>query len=150
MRRITFIFVFICHIFFCLQAPAQEPVLSKLENDIALNKIKLKEQGIIAQDREKIFTQLAYDINQLAEIHFNKNEYEKATKLFVEADAFTRQFHESTYARYKYQLAEYEAKLPEYDKEKNQTKKDVLYKAGRIMVSVLLSQLITEAKYFYD
>jgi len=121
-----------------------------LQSDIAVNKTKLKEQSITAENREKIFTQLAYDLNQLAEIQFNKNEYEAATKLFVEADAFTRQFHESYYARYKQQLAEYELKLPEFDKEKNQVKKDALYKIGRTMVSILLSELITEAQYFQD
>jgi tetratricopeptide (TPR) repeat protein len=140
----------ICNILISLQAPAQEPVLQKLEGVIAENKNKLTDPAMKAEDREKIYTQIAYDLNQSAEIHFSKNEYEVATKLFVEADEFTKKFHESYYARYKKDLANAESKFTEYDKEPNKLRRETLYKIGRTLVSILLSELITEAKNLDD
>lgn len=142
--------LFIINILFSLQAPAQEPVLSKVDNTIHANKIRLKETSLTAEDREKIFREIAHDLNTAAEIHFNKAAYEKATKLFVEADAFTRQFHESLYLRYKQQLTEAVNKLTEYNKEQEGLKKETLYKGGRILVSGILSQLIDEANYLSE
>lgn len=139
-----------CLIFLGIQAPAQEPVLSATRNTIAANKTKLSDTGLKAEDREKIFREIAYDLNQLAENYFNKNDYEMATELFTEADAYTRKLHESTYTRYNLQLEESEAKLAAYDNEKDSLRKVVLYKIGRTMVSILLSEVITEAKYLND
>ncbi|MCW3092252.1 MAG: hypothetical protein JWP81_3321 [Ferruginibacter sp.] len=150
MRSKIFIALIICNVLISLQAPAQEPVLSNIESEIVADKSKAGNAALKPEEREKIFTRIAYNTGQAAEIYFNKTEYETATKLFVEADAFTKQYHESYYSRYKQQLREAEEKLPAYDKEVNQEKKEALYKVGRILISALLSELITEARYFQD
>lgn len=128
-----------------VSAQEQNADLAKIESEIAARKTKLADAAFTGQEREKVLQETASLLNQVGEIRFAKGEYETATKIFVEADQTLRQYHESYYARMKAQLAEAEAKLPEYDKEPNAEKRAAMYKIGRILVSVLLSEVIKEA-----
>lgn len=71
-----------------------------MENEISLLKTKLNETTI-ADDREKIFRQIASSLNQINEIHFAKGDYETATKISLEADAMLKKFHQSYFDRIK-------------------------------------------------
>ncbi len=133
------------------QPPPEAAVdVAKLEAEASASKAKLADASLKDQDREKVFNEIAYELNAIAEAKFGKGEYEAATKLFVEADGFVKQYHESYLARMKVQLADAEAKLVEYDKEPNAFKHDTMYKVGRILVSTLLSEVIKETRSLGD
>ena len=135
---------------FLQQTFSQTTSITQLETDISQNRIALSDSKLDAAKREKLFRELASQINELAESHFEKGEFEVATKLFVEAEQFSRQHSESYFSRRKEDLIAAENKLVVYEKEENLTKKELLYKAGRIYVYSLLSDLITTAENLHD
>lgn len=123
--------------------------INKLQTDISVLKTKLNETTN-ADEREKIFRQIASLLNQVSEIYFAKGEYETATKFSLEAEATVKKYHQSYYDRIKIELTEAENKLKDAEKEANTDKRETLLKVGQILVIAHLKTLFEEAEYLGD
>lgn len=123
--------------------------VASLQNEIQSFRTKF-DQETKADEREKLLRQIAAVLNQISEIHFNRGEYETATKVSLEADAETKKYHQSFYDRTKLDLADAEAKLKNYEAEPDAEKRAGLLKIWRILAQVYLKTLIEEAEYFQD
>ncbi|MBX7174183.1 MAG: CHAT domain-containing protein [Pyrinomonadaceae bacterium] len=153
MKSKRYILIFLFLIVFAVSESfvfSQEPTdISKLENEISLLNKKLNETAK-ADDREKIFRQIASLLNQISEIHFAKGEYESSTKTSLEADSILKKYHQSYYERIKIELGEAENKLKDAEKEADEEKRELLLKVQRILVIAYLKTLFEEAEYFRD
>ncbi len=149
VMKILFLFILI-NLQFLNNTFSQTTGITQLETEILKSRSTLSETKLDSAKREKIYTQLAFQLNELAEEHFDIGEYEFATKLFVEADQFTKQYYVSYISRRKQDLLQAEKKLLENEKEENTYKKEVLCYASRVLISVYLSDLISNAHYLHD
>ncbi len=138
------------HLFFLPNIFSQTNKISQLETEILKNRSALSVTKLDSAKREKLYTQIAFQINKLAELHFDNGEYEIATKMFVEADQFTKQYYLSSISTRKQDLLQAEKKLSEDQKEENSFKREVLFYAGRVLISAYLSDLISDAHYLHD
>lgn len=124
--------------------------LANLEAAVSAQRIELVGSSILPADREQKLRQLASWLNHIGDIRYANGEYELATKAFLEADAALRQSHESAYARAKSDLADAETQLVQFSNDPNPETRPIRMNIGRMLVSIQLSQAISEANYFDD
>lgn len=111
---------------------------------------KLQNASLDGQSREQILRQIASRLNHIGDIRYANGEHELATKAFVEADAALRQSHESAYARSRSDLDHAEKQLVEFSNDPNPETRPIRINIGRMLVSIQLTQAISEANYFDD
>jgi len=132
-----------------VQVSAQVTV-ERLEPLVVELRLKLENASLDAQSREQVLRQIASRLNHIGDIRYASGEYELATKAFVEADAALKQSHESAYARTKSDLESAEKQLVELSSDPNPETRPIRTNIGRILVSIQLSEVISEAIYFGD
>lgn len=119
--------------------------ISNLESEISALQVKIAETAE-ADEQEKILRQIASLHNQISEIHFNKGDYEAATKSSLEADKTLEKYHRQYFERMKTDYEVAEKQLKESENEPNPEKKAAVLKARQILVSAYLSVLISESQ----
>jgi CHAT domain-containing protein len=149
MKKLFTLLVLI-NLSFGFYAKAQDTLQAKLEDGVSSYKLKLNNPALKPEERENIYREIAYSINQLGEIHFANGNYEVATKSFVEADSYIRKVHESAFERKKIDLAVAETKYSKYQRDTSTQENKMLAKIFGTLVSIQLSEVITEARYFND
>lgn len=140
----------ILNFFLCNCVHSQITVFSKLENETKEIRSSLNDTKLDSATRENRLYQLASQVNELAELHFDKGEYEIGTKLFVEADDYTKQYYTSRLSRNLRILGNAENQLITWDKTEDEARRVILFKTGRILVSTYLSQVISDAAELND
>jgi hypothetical protein len=145
-----FILIILSTVSFSFCANAQDTLKAKLEAEASTFKQKLNNPDLKPEERENVYREIAYSINQLGELHFSKGNYDIATKSFVEADSYIRKVHESALERNKKELAETEPKFAGYLKDSSNKDNKTLSKIFGSLVSLYLSEVISYAQYFGD
>lgn len=124
--------------------------VEQLEPLVVELRSKLQNASLDAQSREQVLRQIASRLNHIGDIRYASGEYELAAKAFVEADAALKQSHESAYARTKSDLESAEKQLVELSSDPNPETRPIRTNIGRMLVSIQLSEVISEAIYFGD
>ncbi len=100
--------------------------------------------------RESILRQIASLLNHIGDIRYANGEFENATKAFNDADSALKLSHESAYARSKNDLEDAERQLARFSKDPDPETRPIRIKIGRMLVSIQLSEVISQANYFDD
>jgi tetratricopeptide (TPR) repeat protein len=117
-----------------------------------------KELGVLAEkladekspDREEALRHAASLSNQLGEERFARGAYEDATKAFLAADEYLRQYNTIVYQRSLKDLEQAEKRLEGFEKEQDPARREVLVKIGLTVVWAALSQVFTYARELGD
>lgn len=129
---------------------SQNADVTTLEKEVSKTKSSLTDTPIDSLSHEKLLFLVASQVNELAEWYFDKGEYDIATKLFIEAEDYTKQYNLSHLSRNKRYLLDAENKLLEWNKTEDKAKRDILLKTGHILVATYLSEVISNAEQLND
>lgn len=127
-----------------------QPSLADLEAAVSAQKAELSDTSAPSTERESKLRQLASWLNHIGDIRYAKGEYDLATKAFEEADAALKRSHESAYARTRSDLESAEKQLVELSSDPNPETRPIRSNIGRMLVSIQLGEVISEAIYFGD
>jgi tetratricopeptide (TPR) repeat protein len=124
--------------------------LESIESEISALTAKIDDKSLDAKARGQLLQQIASNLNRAGEIRFERGEYEKATRAFVDADTYLKQYHEVRYGEIKGELKDAEEKLAHFESNTAQINRDLLVNTYRDLVRNAIVDAISEANYFGD